>query len=180
MDAFFVVHDCLDIGRCTRFVAEHQANPRKPAISEQDASFSHRVLFHRDMSHWTQAEIGQIALEVAAVFQRRFHQTIWPETVSIVRWDDGHEMALHQDGQQPHTSHRSHAALIYLTDNESGEIYFPDRNQTFKPRQGLLIGFDNTVVHGVRLITDGPRYTLSMWFTDQRAHAQIIPAVVDQ
>jgi len=65
---------------------------------------------------------------------------------------------------------KHYSTLIYLNDDyEGGEIWFPQYdNFSIKPEKGSLITFkgDEKTIHGVRAVTKGIRYTLSMFWTD--------------
>ena len=169
---FKSIDNCLNEELCDKLIAEFITNPNKAVFNNQDQAFSDRVLHFQNIADPLKTQIAQMALEVARIIPVK----VWPETVSIVSWDNGQEMLLHKDGQQPNTINRTHSALIYLTNNESGEIYFPNLEKEFKPQKGLLLAFDKNESHGVKPISDAPRYTLSMWFTDKREHAIIAEA----
>ena len=52
-------------------------------------------------------------------------------------------------------------------------LHFQNIADPLKTQKGLLLAFDKNESHGVKPISDAPRYTLSMWFTDKREHATI-------
>jgi hypothetical protein len=157
----------MDSAVCSQLLDEYHANPNKRIDHAADLSFDGRVVFLHRMTSDVQALAATIALEAAKVLGRHFQCTLYPETVSLVGWPPGTEMAEHRDGHNPHTQHRTHAALIYLNDQtEGGEIYFPALGTVISPRRGLLIAYDKHLSHGVRPVSEF-RYTLTLWYTDQ-------------
>lgn len=62
------------------------------------------------------------------------------------------------------------SSLIYLNnDYDGGEIWFPQYNDfSIKPEPGMLVTFkgDENTLHGVKMVTSGIRYTVSIFWTD--------------
>lgn len=53
----------------------------------------------------------------------------------------------------------------YVNDDfDDGEIYFPERNFTYKPQSGDVAYYKRNELHGVNAITKGKRYTLTSGF----------------
>lgn len=70
-------------------------------------------------------------------------------------------------GKMFQTKHYS--SLIYLNDDyEGGELYFPEYDLYIKPEVGTLICFkgDENTLHGVKMVTSGVRYTVSLFWED--------------
>jgi hypothetical protein len=65
---------------------------------------------------------------------------------------------------------KHYSTLIYLNDDYvGGELWFPQyENFTIKPKKGMLVTFqgDENTLHGVKAVTEGTRYTISMFWTD--------------
>jgi len=64
---------------------------------------------------------------------------------------------------------KHYSSLIYLNDDyEGGELYFPEYDFAIKPEVGTLICFrgDENTLHGVKKVTDGIRYTISLFWED--------------
>ena len=63
------------------------------------------------------------------------------------------------------------SSLIYLNDDYvGGELYFPQyENYSIKPEKGTLVTFrgDENTLHGVKMVEEGIRYTVSIFWTDQ-------------
>jgi hypothetical protein len=162
-----VYHDVMDAELCQKLIHEHDTNPNKHIEHPLDQSFDNRVLFLDRMTHEVQQVVARITMEVATALSHHFHLTLYPETVSIVRWGPGDEMAVHRDGQNAHTSKRTHSVVVYLNEQpEGGEIVFPDIGVVVSPRAALMVAYDKTLAHGVRPVQH-PRYTLTLWYSDQ-------------
>lgn len=76
---------------------------------------------------------------------------------------------------------KHYSSLVYLNDDyEGGELYFPQHdNYAIKPEPGTLVCFkgDDENLHGVKEITEGTRYTLSMFWEDLDYMNKINPKV---
>ena len=150
---------------CDTLIHEHQTNPKKHITLEADKSFDTRVLLLQNMTQDAGYLASSIALDVAKVIGRHFQADLYPETVAVVRWDAGQEMASHQDGHTAETANRTHSVVVYLNDQlEGGEIYFPEIGTTVSPRRALMVAYGTDVVHGVRPVLE-PRYTLTLWYS---------------
>jgi len=82
----------------------------------------------------------------------------WSE---IVKWKTNAWQGSHIDVAHPDTIF---TAISYLNDNYTGgETFIEDMNVT--PKQGRVAFFHGMqYVHGVRLITEGTRYTIPSWY----------------
>jgi hypothetical protein len=162
-----IYNDVIDVENCDRLIAEHDANPEKTVLNSLDTAFDNRVLFLQRMSRPVQEITATVALEIGKLIGRHFQIALYPETVSVVRWSPGDDMAVHRDGQNPHTINRTHAVVLYLNDQDrGGQIYFPEIGVVISPRQALLVAYDKNLLHGVQPV-ETPRYTLTLWYTDQ-------------
>jgi predicted 2-oxoglutarate/Fe(II)-dependent dioxygenase YbiX len=100
---------------------------------------------------------------------------------SIAKWDTGQSMEFHADNvtqkREPHyyCHWRDYSSILYLNhDYEGGYTTFKNQNQGQPPMQGTAILFPATFgyTHGVQKVKSGTRYTISSWFTQDRAHCQ--------
>ena len=99
--------------------------------------------------------------------------TIYPDYLGLVKWENGDIQHPHADGQLEnniqHPYHwRDFGCVLYLNDDyEGGEIYFPNQNIEIKPKPNTLVFFPGTLeyLHGVKEITGGVRYTLTSFWT---------------
>ncbi len=88
----------------------------------------------------------------------------------IARYDVGHDLALHADGQTPvypQNGLRLATLLFFLNDCEGGELYFPIQDLKISPRQGRAVMFppDHWYPHQV-LAARSPRYIAQTWLMD--------------
>jgi hypothetical protein len=165
-----IFNDIMDGAACDTLIAEFERNPNKRVLNPDiDDYFDNRVLYLQRMSSDVQYVVSRMTLQVTSVVGRHFQTTLFAETVSMVRWDDGDSMLIHRDGQNPHTSNRSHTAIIYLNDqDDGGEIVFPTLGTTIMPRRAMMLAYDKRVLHGVNTV-HSPRYTLTIWMSEERS-----------
>ena len=92
-------------------------------------------------------------------------------------------MSTHSDNSWPDGSQKNHptsfrtwSAIFYINDDyEGGEIEFPLKKFTYKPKSNSLVVFPSTseYLHGVKEVTKGTRYTVAIWYTQNFAHIEI-------
>lgn len=79
-------------------------------------------------------------------------------------WSPGQKGDLHLDAQDPEPF-IEFSTIIYLSDPadyEGGDIYFPNQNFRYKPRQYSAVFFPSSgseYIHGITTITSGRRHT---------------------
>ncbi len=119
--------------------------------------------------------------------QRVIHDKICelhiPDNTELVKWKEGRSMTIHSDNSWPDGSQKDHptsfrtwSAIFYINDDyEGGEIEFPLKEFSYKPKANSLVVFPSTseYLHGVKEITKGTRYTVAIWFTQNFAHIEI-------
>jgi hypothetical protein len=106
---------------------------------------------------------------------------LWPEQQYFFAWVEGSEHQQHFDNNDMAFEHQGikkefrpyglpelkFSSILYLNDNyEGGEIFFPRLGKTIKPEKGDWVIFESDNInleHGVKMITEGTRYTLAMW-----------------
>jgi len=104
-------------------------------------------------------------------------EQIWSDTQVLVKWTPGRDLGVHADnawwpsGKPNYVYFRQFSSIVYLNDASEyggGEFFFIDPYLEIKPQKGDLIGFKSGMeyAHGVKMITSGVRYTLSLWYTD--------------
>lgn len=93
----------------------------------------------------------------------------------LSHWPTGSFAGEHVDNHSGY-EFLTHSSVIYLNDEyEGGEIYFPKLDFEYRPQAGDGIFFpcsEPHLVHGVREITSGDRYTIAMWHTTNKRMAQ--------
>lgn len=105
---------------------------------------------------------------VEAVFDRE----VTANTSHAQKWDVGGFANPHSDnsnnaGEPNAFEINKYVGVLYLNENyEGGNLYFPEHDIEFKPKEFSLYVFCGGVenLHGVREITEGTRYTMvSFW-----------------
>lgn len=128
--------------------------------------------------------------------ENRFNTKLKVEQYLINRWRIGREQTPHIDYFLDHEDNdqkvvetytgsdasffenfkknfktKNFSTLIYLNSNFSGgELFFPQYdNLEIKPVENLAISFkgDTNHLHGVKMITEGIRYTISIFWTEE-------------
>lgn len=101
------------------------------------------------------------------------NEPVYPYFTDFVMWTEGRSMGLHLDNIKESMKDRHFTCVLYLNHEfVGGETFFESGYQT-KPETGSLVVFPSGILHGVREITHGTRFTLAMWFTryyDQMEH----------
>lgn len=91
-------------------------------------------------------------------------------------WETGTRGGVHTDAQDPEPW-IEWSSVIYLSDPadyEGGEIFFPNQDFSYKPRQYSAVFFPSAgteYVHGITTVTSGHRYTLLYMHTSLPEHA---------
>lgn len=135
-----------------------------------------------------------ILLSAKRQIEERFSVSVKKEQFTINRWRIGREQRPHIDyfldeedndleslknaglqGQFLEDFKKSfykkhYSTIIYLNEEfEGGELFFPQHNNlTLKPKIGTMICFkgDSKHLHGVKKITSGIRYTISIFWEE--------------
>ena len=122
-------------------------------------------------------ELEILRLNATVKMSKLYDTMIYMDYWDIVKWDVGQSMVYHADNvdenRKPfdYCGWRTHSAILYLNDNyKGGETMFRDQNVKIYPETGKLLmfpaGYDYT--HGVCEVTEGKRYTIALWFTENR------------
>lgn len=91
-------------------------------------------------------------------------------------WETGSKGGPHIDAQDPEPF-IEWSTIIYLNDPneyEGGEIYFPNQDFSYKPRQYSAVFFPSAgseYIHGITTVTKGHRYTCLYMHTSLPKHA---------
>ena len=107
---------------------------------------------------------------------------VYSELMSFARTFKQIDQTPHSDstgnnGENNGTSFRSFSALLYLNDNfDGGELWFPNQNFLFKPKENTAVFFPSTFeyLHGVKGLNEGVRCVITTFWTYDysRANAQ--------
>jgi 2OG-Fe(II) oxygenase superfamily len=158
---------------CRSFIACYEDN--RPNLRQDTSDYwKDRVLYFTAMPEQHRAiklRMRDLVYEQIQVLHQHFAYSgpLYPETVNLVSWPQNLEMTPHVD-QDNGFDQRMFAAVGYLNDDyEGGEIFFPEINESIKPKAGMLVAFHcgPRHCHGVRATKGGLRYTFPTWFTER-------------
>jgi len=113
----------------------------------------------------------------SCVVKNSEYSRLYPDTLALSRWPIGFGMPPHADAEnEDGTKHPVHwrkfATILYLNNDYSGgEIYFPNKGITLKPKPGTLLMFRSTLEwkHGVNPPGGRERFNLSSFWTDLKS-----------
>ena len=94
-----------------------------------------------------------------------FGKDTYAEIAYIVKWPTGSYQPYHTDGIKESSTFSS---ITYLNDDfDGGETDFINEDFFIKPKIGRTVLFDGKKFeHGVKEITNGIRYTLALWYSN--------------
>jgi 2OG-Fe(II) oxygenase superfamily len=169
-----VLENFLSAEDCRSLISCYEDN--RPNLRQDTAAYwRDRVLYFTAMPEQHRAiklRMRDLVYEQIEALRLYFgyNGPLYPETVNLVSWPQNLEMTPHVD-QDNGFAQRMFAAVGYLNDDyEGGEIYFPEINESIKPKAGMLVAFHcgPRHRHGVKP-TQGNvlRYTFPSWFTER-------------
>jgi len=140
-----------------------------------------RTIPHVDAPDEIRALMTNIRSRAIALIQRAYKlkQPLYADSFAMTRWRLGEDQKPHADSENldgsPHPyPWRQYGAIMYLnTDYEGGQLIFPQHGVAPVISAGMLAFFpgDRHHVHGVTPIERGVRYTLAMFLTHDKMHA---------
>lgn len=149
------------------------------------------IYFHSILNKKVQDLIFELTIEMRDIIKSHniISTNIYAEYPQFVKWEPGWELPPHCDNCEPDgitpnaTPWRSHGGVIYLNDNfEGGEIFYPKLNKEIRPKPGMMVihpaGID--YLHGIKKVTEGIRHTISVFFTYDSMHLNIIDKETEQ
>lgn len=103
------------------------------------------------------------------------NETIYPDTMQVVKWVEGSYQPPHADNAEPdgspnYTPWRLYSGLLYLNDDyDGGQTYFTRLGVEIQPSAGGLAIFEADMEHehGVREVTRGTRKTIVTFWNHQ-------------
>lgn len=167
----------LDAAACRALLDCFDRNVARIDTSAKHDYWRDRLLYYQAIAHEPEARaIMRDARARTVEALRAFYgvaDTIYTDTVHIVRWSEGQSMPAHADNCEPDGRPnaypwREYASVLYLNDDyEGGEIYFDRVGLRLKPQAGMLVGFKGGLehFHGVDKVTRGTRFTMPGWHT---------------
>lgn len=115
--------------------------------------------------------------ELVATFE--IEAPLYVELFNLVRTFDSTDTTPHSDssgnsGEDNGTSHRVYSSLLYLNDDfTGGNIWFPNQNLEISPAPNKFITFNSDFehLHGVKAVSNGVRYNITMFWTHDKEKA---------
>lgn len=100
---------------------------------------------------------------------------LFAEFTGLISWRRGSFIGAHRDDNQDYLAQRQFAAVLYLNqgsgrDFSGGAFHFYHPDEIVVPRAGRLITYSTSQFHSVEAVTEGERFTLTMWFTTDAAY----------
>lgn len=144
--------------QCAELIGWFDANIERLKIKWSDSIFSERVI-----DRPAQPTAEALVRKALALMNLGTGHSLALDTHQLVVWPAGSEQPAHIDDKRDETRF---AAILYLNEDFSGgETFFEGSPIVGKPQTGRLIAFPGrSVLHGVRRIEAGTRYTMAMWF----------------
>ena len=160
---------------------ENNPNHRRKAETQAQSMFFNKDIDPCSIKDPAIAQIFEqmkqrLTIEISKFYNlRELYLDYW----DLVVWHPGDWMAMHADNVDEERKRftycgwRSHSAIVYLNqDFEGGQTIFRDMNQNYHAETGKALifpaGYDYT--HGVNEVSNGKRYTVAFWFTEDPQH----------
>lgn len=166
MQEVLKIHNYLTNEECDELLSFFfdDSMPYEQVKSEGDMAWKDRV--KRPLA-WPEKSFHTLTRKristAQAHFGVKFHPMPFNQVLNV--WREGMEMHPHGDHAHGRYPERDYASLIYLNDDyDGGELYIPSLDIEVKPEKGMLLTFaGGTLMHGVKKVTRGTRYTNSCW-----------------
>ena len=181
----YTIPKILSEDTCSELIAYFENHPELLRKSEDIA----QQLFNaKDIEPYTikdqqlLREMEVLRTKMTVEISKYYHTTVYLDYWDLVKWYPGDWMKMHADNVDEHRKPfdycgwRTHSAIVYLNqDFSGGETVFRDVNQNVFPETGKALifpaGYDYT--HGVNEVTEGSRYTIALWFTEDPKHVML-------
>jgi len=147
---FLIVPNLIDLKMCSSLIDTHQKN----------------INLVRKWRN-THPLLCKPSKEIENIFTRFFpHQYV--QRMEIVKWPTNSFQAKHYDEDQIGGDSSGLASITYLNDDyEGGQTCIVDEKLCVNPKIGTTFFFDGKKYeHEVKPITDGIRYTLALWYSN--------------
>ena len=161
---FLSREECERVVASAQRAASHKGvvgiNPKVEAVRESEVRF-----FYPDASNsWLFDKLDQAVAALNANY--RFDLQGFFEGVQVASYSGGGHYGWHMDVGQGVVSTRKLSLSVQLTDErdyEGGELEFLTSGDCGPRTQGTLIAFPSFLVHRVRPVTRGTRWSLVSW-----------------
>lgn len=185
---FFHVENFLDAGQCEGLIAQIDANRRPSTLLSDRGDANYRTSDSCDMDRWSNL-VRPIDESIAALLGLPPEHG---ETMQGQRYAPGQQFRAHHDYFHEAESYwprmkasggqRTWTAMVYLNDvAEGGATWFPRAGIRVRPRQGLLLAWNNMAADGSpnlltqhegMAVAEGVKYIVTKWF---REHSWLKP-----
>ena len=102
---------------------------------------------------------------VSNLVETVFKDKLYDIKCEVIRRNrDGQDLLVHYDNQAQVTC--EHGLVLYLNDDyEGGEIFYPERQKSYKPLKNSLVihSASKEYAHGVKAVSGGTRYYITLW-----------------
>jgi prolyl 4-hydroxylase len=179
---FYRVDQFLDARQCETLIAHIDANRRPSTLLSDSGDASFRTSDSCDMDRWSDL-VRPIDESIAALLGIAPEQG---ETMQGQRYAPGQRFRAHHDYFHEGESYwarmsakggqRTWTAMIYLNDvAEGGATWFPQAGLRVRPRQGLLLAWNNMAadgrpntqtLHEGTPVVEGVKYIVTKWFRE--------------
>lgn len=185
---WFSAKDYLDLDLCDNFV---EIIKDSEPTNTDNKLFDDRVIYPNGiMSLYTLNKMKQIGNHLIENIKNVYDVSspLYVDTACFVVWPKGSSMHPHRDNQDTEsysTPWRSHAAVIYLNDDFSGgEFSLNELKVSVSPKKSQCILIEAGLLHEVKKVLEGTRYTLAYWFTKDKERgdyfAKILQDCIDK
>ena len=159
------IYNYLSPSLCERIIAYHKTSGHRDQ-GQKVSDFYGRALYVPDIKdRYLKKELRLFEYRLLQLIHNLYKETVYPVHWDIVDWENGREMAVHNDDVKG-MEERHYSAICYLNQGFSGgETYFPDHNNSFTPQTGKIIVFPSHYRHGVTKVNGITRYAMSYWAT---------------
>lgn len=140
------------------------------------------------LKDWWEAKVSPPVLNsILTNCNKRLKELFSPDLLfipeyKVVRLKEGDSMYRHKDDrtEDENASVKQQfvidcAYVVYLSDFEGGEIYYPDFDYKFAPEKGDMVIHSGKIVHEVLPVKNNNRYTITGWLLKNKPHTEADP-----
>lgn len=188
----FRYDDFLSSQECDLLVQQINKQLRPSTITTGTDYAGFRTSTTCDLGHQSSALIERVDNKIAKTLGVRLS---WSEVIQAQRYDAGQEFKAHTDYFTPDTpefetyakdaGQRTWTFMVYLNDDvEGGQTHFKEIEQTFSPKTGTAVIWNNlhadgtpnhfTMHHGMPVVS-GHKIIITKWFRDKGKGQPLFP-----
>jgi len=170
-----MVHELLTPEECNELIQFFKEHPHLKGVG--DGSDYTGIRFMHIHNQYFRDMIFRVIYHLVGEIRLLSGQVVWPEMISLNEWPIGGVQEPHLDtysnqeqsaGTETNYPARQWTTILYLNDNyRGGRTYVPD-DQVYEPVTGAGLLFQGIYIwHGVEKVRRHPRYTISLWFSEE-------------